>query len=199
MNSCSKMGDQSKKRDLMGCNNNNHQNKTSSPVSSVVVVSAAAAQPSATTADAAAPTILPSPIPNRRQGRSSSWSGRRVSCTRCCSDFFAYLLRLRVTPEELEQRYKSREIDKLLEKDRRSIRKQVRGAKWRLPEGEQRVELIVIHWTHWTLLHYTVTHRGEEEEIISFAHNNKSHCISLGLPESKILANWSLTTHSRDE
>lgn len=137
MNSCSKMGDQSKKRDLMGCNNNNHQNKTSSPVSSVVVVSAAAAQPSATTAtDATAPTIPPSPIPNRRQGRSSSWSGRRVSCTRCCSDFFAYLLRLRVTPEELEQRYKSREIDKLLEKDRRSIRKQVRGEKWRLPKPE---------------------------------------------------------------
>lgn len=60
-------------------------------------------------------------------------------------------------------------------------------------------ELIVIHWTHWTLLYYTVTHRGEGEEIISFTHNNKSHCTSLGLPESKILANWSLTTHSRDE
>lgn len=170
MNSCSKMGDQSKKRDLMGCNNNNHQNKTSSPVSSVVVVSAAAAQPSATTADAdaTAPTILPSPIPNRRQGRSSSWSGRRVSCTRCCSDFFAYLLRLRVTPEELEQRYKSREIDKLLEKDRRSIRKQVRGDKWRLPEGEQSGELIVIHWTHWTLLYYTVTE--ERRRRLSHSH-----------------------------
>lgn len=47
------------------------------------------------------------------------------SCSRCCGDLFNYLLRLRVSPEELEQRYKSREIDKYLEKDKNSFRRQV--------------------------------------------------------------------------
>ena len=57
----------------------------------------------------------------RRAGSSYS-----RSCTKCCSDIFSYLLQLRLSPEELDQRYKSREIDKILEKDRRSFRKQVR-------------------------------------------------------------------------
>lgn len=50
---------------------------------------------------------------------------RRGSKSHCCSDIFNYLLRLRVGPEELEQRYKSREIDKFLEKDKHAFRKQV--------------------------------------------------------------------------
>lgn len=49
----------------------------------------------------------------------------RRNKSHCCSDIFTYLLRLRVGPEELEQRYKSREIDKFLEKDRHAFRKQV--------------------------------------------------------------------------
>lgn len=50
---------------------------------------------------------------------------QRFSCSRCCSDLFNYLIRLRVSPEELEQRYKSREIDKFLEKDKHAFRRQV--------------------------------------------------------------------------
>lgn len=50
---------------------------------------------------------------------------QRFSCSRCCNDLFNYLLRLRVSPEELEQRYKSREIDKFLEKDKHAFRRQV--------------------------------------------------------------------------
>lgn len=52
-------------------------------------------------------------------------SMQRFSCTRCCSDLFNYILRLRVSPEEIEQRYKSREIDKFLEKDKNAFRRQV--------------------------------------------------------------------------
>lgn len=50
---------------------------------------------------------------------------RRPSCFRCFGDLCNYLLRLRVSPEELEQRYKSREIDKFLEKDKHAFRRQV--------------------------------------------------------------------------
>lgn len=50
---------------------------------------------------------------------------QRFSCSRCCNDIFNYLMRLRVSPEELEQRYKSREIDKFLEKDKHTFRRQV--------------------------------------------------------------------------
>lgn len=50
---------------------------------------------------------------------------QRFSCSRCCNDLFNYLRRLRVSPEELEQRYKSREIDKFLEKDKHTFRRQV--------------------------------------------------------------------------
>lgn len=67
-------------------------------------------------------SVEPLEQPRRRR---SSWSGR-LSCTKCCGNIWSYFLRLRVTPEELEQRYKSREIDKLLDKDRRSHRKQVK-------------------------------------------------------------------------
>ena len=43
----------------------------------------------------------------------------------CCTDVLSHLLRLRFTPEELEQRDKSRKIDKFLEKDKNSFRRQV--------------------------------------------------------------------------
>uniref|UniRef100_A0A182F597 Guanine nucleotide-binding protein subunit alpha homolog n=3 Tax=Nyssorhynchus TaxID=44543 RepID=A0A182F597_ANOAL len=58
---------------------------------------------------------------NRRENTLS-----KLSCSRCCGDLFGYLLRLRVSPEELEQRYKSREIDKFLEKDKHAFRRQVK-------------------------------------------------------------------------
>lgn len=54
---------------------------------------------------------------------------QRFSCSRCCNDLFTSLLRLRVSPEELEQRYKSREIDKFLEKDKYAFRRQVKEKK----------------------------------------------------------------------
>lgn len=59
-------------------------------------------------------------------------SMQRFSCSRCCSDIFNYILRLRVSPEELDQRYKSREIDKFLEKDKHSFRRQVKHMVWEL-------------------------------------------------------------------
>lgn len=40
------------------------------------------------------------------------------SCTWC--------LRFKFSPEEIEQRYKSQEIDKMLEKDRQAFRRQVK-------------------------------------------------------------------------
>lgn len=53
-------------------------------------------------------------------------SRRRNSIRKnCCSDVLTHLLRLRFTPEELEQRDKSRKIDKFLEKDKNSFRRQV--------------------------------------------------------------------------
>ncbi|XP_053697902.1 guanine nucleotide-binding protein subunit alpha homolog [Sabethes cyaneus] len=62
---------------------------------------------------------------NRRRGGEGGLS--KLSCSRsCCGDLFGYLLRLRVSPEELEQRYKSREIDKFLEKDKHAFRRQVK-------------------------------------------------------------------------
>lgn len=66
---------------------------------------------------------------NNTSNNSSAANNRRTfqrfSCSRCCNDLFTYLLRLRVSPEELEQRYKSREIDKFLEKDKHAFRRQV--------------------------------------------------------------------------
>jgi hypothetical protein len=49
----------------------------------------------------------------------------KLNCNKCCGGFFTYLLRLRVSPEEIEQRYKSREIDKFLNKDKNVLRRQV--------------------------------------------------------------------------
>lgn len=62
---------------------------------------------------------------NSNNNNHSRRTFQRFSCTRCCNDLFNYLLRLRVSPEELEQRYKSREIDKYLEKDKHTFRRQV--------------------------------------------------------------------------
>ncbi|XP_052854710.1 guanine nucleotide-binding protein subunit alpha homolog isoform X1 [Drosophila gunungcola] len=60
----------------------------------------------------------------RRQGSRLQTS--RLACFQCCGNFLTYLIRLRSTPEELEQRYKSKEIDKCLEKDRHTFRRQVK-------------------------------------------------------------------------
>lgn len=43
----------------------------------------------------------------------------------CCTDVLTHLRRLRFTEAELEQRDKSRKIDKFLEKDKNSFRRQV--------------------------------------------------------------------------
>lgn len=56
----------------------------------------------------------------------TSRSSSRGSCFVCCGQFFNVLLRFRGDAEELEQRYKSREIDKFLKKDKPTLRKQVR-------------------------------------------------------------------------
>ncbi|CAG9800259.1 unnamed protein product [Chironomus riparius] len=53
-------------------------------------------------------------------------SRRRNSRKNCCEGIFSHLLRIRFTPEELEQRDKSRKIDKFLEKDKNSFRRQVK-------------------------------------------------------------------------
>lgn len=47
----------------------------------------------------------------------------------CCSDAFSQFLRIRFTSEEIEQRDKSRKIDKYLEKDKHGFRRQVIFAK----------------------------------------------------------------------
>lgn len=52
-------------------------------------------------------------------------SHRRNVRKNCCGDLVTHLLRLRFTPEEIEQRDKSRKIDKFLEKDKNSFRRQV--------------------------------------------------------------------------
>uniref|UniRef100_A0A1A9VIU0 Guanine nucleotide-binding protein subunit alpha homolog n=3 Tax=Glossina TaxID=44049 RepID=A0A1A9VIU0_GLOAU len=50
----------------------------------------------------------------------------RFACLRCCGSLLNYLVLLRNTPEELEQRYKSKEIDKFLEKEKQTFRRQVK-------------------------------------------------------------------------
>ncbi|XP_044317410.1 guanine nucleotide-binding protein subunit alpha homolog [Drosophila rhopaloa] len=60
----------------------------------------------------------------RRQGSRLQTS--RFAWFRCCGNFLTYLVRLRSTPEEMEQRYKSKEIDKYLERDRHTFRRQVK-------------------------------------------------------------------------
>lgn len=65
----------------------------------------------------------PNEIVNR--GTSSRLQSSRFACLRCCGNIINYLIRLRNTPEELEQRYKSKEIDKFLEKEKQTFRRQV--------------------------------------------------------------------------
>ncbi|XP_039482350.1 guanine nucleotide-binding protein subunit alpha homolog [Drosophila santomea] len=60
----------------------------------------------------------------RLQG--SRLQNSRFACFRCCGNIITYLVRLRSTPEELEQRYKSKEIDKFLEKEKHTFRRQVK-------------------------------------------------------------------------
>lgn len=59
------------------------------------------------------------------RGPSSRLQSSRFACLRCCGNVINYLIRLRNTPEELEQRYKSKEIDKFLEKEKQTFRRQV--------------------------------------------------------------------------
>lgn len=63
---------------------------------------------------------------NVNSNQSSRRSMQRFSCSRCCNDIFNYLMRFRASPEELEQRQKSQEIDRLLEKDKHTFRRQVK-------------------------------------------------------------------------
>ncbi|KAH8272372.1 guanine nucleotide-binding protein subunit alpha homolog [Drosophila bipectinata] len=60
----------------------------------------------------------------RHQGSRLQTS--RFICLRCCGNFLTCLVRLRSTPEEQEQRYKSKEIDRFLEKERHTFRRQVK-------------------------------------------------------------------------
>ncbi|XP_037811979.1 guanine nucleotide-binding protein subunit alpha homolog [Lucilia sericata] len=60
------------------------------------------------------------------RGPSSRLQSSRFACLRCCGNLINYLIRLRNTPEELEQRYKSKEIDKFLEKEKQTFRRQVK-------------------------------------------------------------------------
>lgn len=62
---------------------------------------------------------------NMNSNPNSRRSMQRFSCSRCCNDIFNYLMRFRASPEELEQRQKSREIDRYLEKDKHKFRRQV--------------------------------------------------------------------------
>ncbi|XP_070854584.1 guanine nucleotide-binding protein subunit alpha homolog [Drosophila suzukii] len=50
----------------------------------------------------------------------------RFACFQCFGNFLTYLVRLRSTPEELEQRYKSKEIDRFLKKEKHTFRRQVK-------------------------------------------------------------------------
>ncbi|KNC28311.1 putative guanine nucleotide-binding protein subunit alpha [Lucilia cuprina] len=61
------------------------------------------------------------------RGPSSRLQSSRFACLRCCGNLINYLIRLRNTPEELEQRYKSKEIDKFLEKEKQTFRRQAPG------------------------------------------------------------------------
>lgn len=66
----------------------------------------------------------------RRDETLSAWPHSRLhssqsSYLQCCGNFLNYLIRLRKSPEELEQYYKSKEIDKFLEKEKQTFRRQV--------------------------------------------------------------------------
>ncbi|XP_061388522.1 guanine nucleotide-binding protein subunit alpha homolog [Musca vetustissima] len=60
------------------------------------------------------------------RGPYSRFQSSRFACLRCCGNLLKYLIRLRNTPEELEQRCKSKEIDKILEKEKQTFRRQVK-------------------------------------------------------------------------
>ncbi|XP_011290945.1 guanine nucleotide-binding protein subunit alpha homolog [Musca domestica] len=60
------------------------------------------------------------------RGPYSRFQSSRFACLRCCGNLLKYLIRLRNTPEELEQRCKSKEIDKFLEKEKQTFRRQVK-------------------------------------------------------------------------
>ncbi|XP_026724745.1 guanine nucleotide-binding protein subunit alpha homolog [Trichoplusia ni] len=47
------------------------------------------------------------------------------SCT-CCTEALTCWLRLKLSPEEIEQRYRSKEIDRILEKEKQTLRRQVK-------------------------------------------------------------------------
>lgn len=47
------------------------------------------------------------------------------SCT-CCTEAFTCWLRLKLSQEEIEQRYRSKEIDRILEKEKQALRRQVK-------------------------------------------------------------------------
>lgn len=47
------------------------------------------------------------------------------SCS-CCPEAFTCWLRFKLTPEEIEQRMKSREIDRVIEKDKQTYKRQVK-------------------------------------------------------------------------
>lgn len=60
---------------------------------------------------------------NRRAGGGGG--GSACICIRCFDDLFSYFLRFRGSPEEIEQRQKSRQIDKSLRREGIARRKQV--------------------------------------------------------------------------
>ncbi|VVC88841.1 unnamed protein product [Leptidea sinapis] len=47
-------------------------------------------------------------------------------CCTCCTEALTCWLRLKLSPEEIEQRYRSKEIDRILEKDKQALRRQVK-------------------------------------------------------------------------
>lgn len=78
-----------------------------------------------TTTDTSA-SIHPTP-PSTPAWPRSRLQSSRFACLRCCGNLINSLIRLRNTPEELEQRYKSKEIDKFLDKEKQTFRRQVRN------------------------------------------------------------------------
>lgn len=51
--------------------------------------------------------------------------GGTCICIRCFDDLFSYFLRFRGSPEEIEQRHKSKQIDKSLRSENRERKRQV--------------------------------------------------------------------------
>lgn len=66
----------------------------------------------------------------RRSGGGAAAGGGRGSgstciCIRCFDDLFSYFLSFRGSPEEMEQRHKSRQIDKTLRREDKARKRQV--------------------------------------------------------------------------